>query len=104
MTKVGEIVGGYATQQALKQSKLIWGLTVAKLVLRNPGAFKKLMVMGPDEPRYSRPPRAYELPEYREGMKRCTSNEKYLRPTRWCNPREPIIVAMAHELGAYELS
>jgi drug/metabolite transporter superfamily protein YnfA len=46
MTKVGEIVGGYATQQALKQSKLIWGLTVAKLVLRNPGAFKKLMVMG----------------------------------------------------------
>jgi hypothetical protein len=37
-------------------------------------------------------------------MKRCTSNEKYLRPTRWCNPREPIIVAMAHELGAYELS
>lgn len=61
--------GGYATQQAPKQSKIIWGLTVAKLALRNPGAFKKLMVMGPDEPRYSRPPRAYELPEYREGMK-----------------------------------
>ena len=73
-------------------------------MFRNPGAFKKLMVMGPDEPRYVRPPRAYELPEYREGMKRCTSNEKYLRPTRWCNPREPLIVAMAHELGAYELS
>jgi hypothetical protein len=74
------------------------------LVLKNPGAFKKLVVMGPDEPRYVRPPRTYELPEYREGMRRCTSNEKYLRPTRWCNPREPLVVAMAHELGAYELS
>jgi hypothetical protein len=79
-------------------------LTVARLLLRNPGALKKLMVMGPDEPRYVRPPRAYELPPYRERMKRCTSNEKYLRPTWWCNPREPLVVAMANELGAYELS
>jgi hypothetical protein len=60
--------------------------------------------MGPDEPRYVRPPREYELPAYREGMKRCTSNEKYLRPTRWCNPREPLVIALANELGAYELS
>jgi hypothetical protein len=59
--------------------------------------------MGPDEPRYVRPPRAYELPAFREGMKHCTSNEKYLRPTRWCNPREPLVVALANELGAYEL-
>jgi Transglutaminase-like superfamily len=93
-----------APRKAPKQSKLGWGLTVAKLLVRNPGAFKKLMVVGPDEPRYVRPPRAYELPAYREGMKGCTSKEKYLRPTRWCNPREPLVVAMAHELGAYELS
>ena len=37
-------------------------------------------------------------------MPHCTSNEKYLRPTRWCNPREPLVIAMANELGAYELS
>ena len=105
MTKASEIAeGGYASQQALKQSKLTWGLTVVSLMLRNPVAFKKLIVIGPDEPRYVRPPRAYELPEYREGMEHCTSNEKYLRPTRWCNPREPLLVAMAHELGAYKLS
>jgi len=96
--------GGYTTQQAPKPSKLRWGLTVATLMLRNPGAFKKLVMMGPDEPRYVRPMRAYELPECRERMRRCTSNEKYLRPTRWCNPREPFVVAMAHELGADELS
>jgi Transglutaminase-like superfamily len=93
-----------APQEVPKQSKLWWGLTVARLLLRNPGALKKLMVMGPDEPRYVRPPREYELPEYREDMRRCTSNEKYLRPTRWCNPREPLVIAMANELGAHELS
>jgi Transglutaminase-like superfamily len=87
-----------------KPSMLASGLTAAKLLLKNPGVLKRLVVMGPDEPRYARPPRAYELPAYREGMKGCTSNEKYLRPTRWCNPREPLVVAMAHELGAYELS
>jgi hypothetical protein len=95
---------GHPSQEVPKQSRLLWGLTVARLLLRNPGALKKLMVIGPDEPRYVRPTRAYEPPEYREGMKGCTSNEQYLRPTRWCNPREPLVVAMAHELGAYELS
>jgi hypothetical protein len=73
-------------------------------MLANPGALKKMRTMGPDEPRYVRPPRPYELPAYREGMPHCTSNEKYLRPTGWCNPREPLVIAMANELGAYELS
>ena len=87
-----------------KQSMLGWGLTVAKMLLRNPAALKRLMVMGPGEERYVRPPREYELPPFRESMRYCTSNEKYLRPTRWCNPREPQVIAIANELGAYELS
>jgi hypothetical protein len=105
MTQVTETSErGHHSQEVPKRSKLGWALTVSKLLLRNPGAFKKLIVMEPDEPRYVRPQREYELPTYREGMKRCTSNEKYLRPTRWCNPREPLVIALAHELGAYELS
>ena len=80
------------------------GLPVAKLLLKNPSALKKLMVRGPDEERYVRPPREYELPPFRESMRYCTSNEKYLRPTRYCNPREPEVIALANELGAYELS
>jgi hypothetical protein len=92
------------SEELPKRSKVGEQLTAARMLLRNPGALKKLMVMGPDDPRYVRPPREYELPEYRDGMKHCTSNEKYLRPTWWCNPRAPLIVAMAHELGAYELS
>jgi hypothetical protein len=92
------------SQELPKRSMLASGLTAANQLLRNPSILKRLMVMDPDEPRYVRPPRAYELPEFRDGMWRWTANEKYLRPTRWCNPREPLVVAMAYELGAYELS
>ncbi len=79
-------------------------LVMVRMLLENPGALKRMRVMDPDEERYVRPPREYELPAYREGMKYCRSNEKYLRPTRWCNPREPLVIAMANKLGAYELS
>ena len=82
------------------QSSLI--VTLAKMMLKNPGAFRKLRVMGPDEERYVRAPREYQIPPFHESMRYCTSNEQYLRPTRWCNPREPEVIAMANELGAYE--
>jgi hypothetical protein len=75
---------------------------MAKILIKNPAALRKLRVMGPDEERYVRPPRQYEIPPFYEGMKYCTSNEKYLRPTRGCNPREPMVVAMVNELGAYD--
>jgi len=74
------------------------------MLLKNPAALKKFRVMDPDEERYVRPPRGYDLPEYRQGIRYCKSNEKYLRPTRYCNPREPLVIALANELGAYELS
>jgi len=102
MIQAGEITE-LDSQESQTQFRLRRGLTVARLLLRNPWILNKLLVMGPDEPRYVRPPRAHELPEYREGLKRCTSREKYLRPTRWCNPREPLVVALANELGAFEL-
>ncbi len=60
--------------------------------------------LNPDEPRYVKPPRLYELPEYRKDMPYCRSKEPYLRPVRWCNPGDPNVVARAHALGAYELS
>jgi Transglutaminase-like superfamily len=105
MAQVQEMRGrGELSEELPKRSKVGERLTAARMLFRNPGALKKLIVMSPDELRYVRPPREYELPEYRKGMKYCKSNEKYLRPTWWCNPRKPLIVAMAHELGAYELS
>ena len=101
MTQMSEITEHeYGSQELPKQSRL----TFATMMLKNPAILRKVRVMGPDEERYVRPPREYEIPPFRESMRYCTSNEKYLRPTRWCNPREPEVIAMANELGAYELS
>jgi len=75
-----------------------------KFFLTHPVTFMDHRKMSADEQRYVRPPRQYEVPSFREGMKYSTSNEPYLRPTRHCNPREPEIIAMANELGAYELA
>jgi hypothetical protein len=108
MTEVSEVTDHeYAPlkipQEEFKQSGLKTLVSLTKMLLRNPAAFRKLRVMGPDEERYVRPQRQYEVPPFRKDMQYCTSNEPYLRPTRWCNPREPEVVAMANELGAYEL-
>jgi len=37
-------------------------------------------------------------------MKYCDSNEKYLRPTLYCNCRAPEIIAMANHLRAFKKS
>jgi Transglutaminase-like superfamily len=90
-----------APQQVPKQKDI--GLEMVKMLVKNPSMLKKLRRMGPDEERFVAPPRQYDLPEYRKGMKCVISKEPLVRPTRWCNPREPLIVALAHELGAFEL-
>ncbi len=91
-----------APQEMPTQSKLRGAASFTTAMLKNVGYLRKFMTIGPDEERYVRPPRRYEIPLFHEGMKYCTSNEKYLRPTRWCNPCEPEVIAMANELGAYE--
>jgi hypothetical protein len=73
-----------------------------KTLLKDPAALIRFRVMGPGEERYVRPPRPYELPAFHDGMRYCTSDEKFLRPTLYCNPREPVVIAMANKLGAYE--
>ncbi len=105
MTQVSEIPEQrHTSDEVPKTSMLGVGMTFARMLLENPAALKKFRVMGPDEERYVRPPRQYEIPPFRENMEYCTSNEKYLRPTRYCNPGEPEVIAMATELGANELS
>ena len=77
---------------------------VIKLFLKSPGDIKKLQQKEPLEKRYIRPPREYEIPEFNNEMKYCKSDEKYLRPTLWCNCRAPEVIALANQLGAYRLS
>ncbi|HYC19421.1 MAG TPA: transglutaminase family protein [Candidatus Bathyarchaeia archaeon] len=105
MTQVSEITEQrHSSQEFPKQSRLGTGLKLVKMLPKNLGRLKKVMVLNPAEPRYVRPPREYKLPPFRESMRYCASNEKYLKPTRWCNPCEPEVIAMANELGAYDLS
>lgn len=79
-------------------------LSLARLLVTSAGDVKRLRTAKPSEERYVRSPRRYDLPAYVEGMQYCRSGAKYLRPTRYCNPRAPEVVAMAHALGAYEKS
>lgn len=73
------------------------------VLLTNAGRFKKLKEAGGNV-KYVSPPRRYEIPEYKPGMRVCESNEKYLRPTPYCNYRVPEVIAMAHKLGAFQKS
>lgn len=79
-------------------------LSLARLLVTSASDVRRLRQLQPTEEQYVRPPRRYELPAYVPGMQVCTSREKYLRPTRYCNPRAPAVVAMAQALGAYQVS
>lgn len=73
------------------------------VILTNLGAFKQMGKVAKDV-KYVRPSRRYEIPKYHEGMKVCESDEKYLRPTLYCNYKVPEIIALANNLGAFKKS
>ena len=76
---------------------------VLKMLLLNLGTFK--MLKNPTtKNEYTRPTPTYTIPPYSPEMKRCISEEKYLRPTLLCNCRAPEIIALANQLGAYQKS
>ena len=77
--------------------------SVAKLLVTSAGDVRRFRRTTASEERYVRPPRRYELPQYVEGMPACRSRQRYLRPTRHCDPRAREVIALAHELGAYRL-
>ncbi|HDN51282.1 MAG TPA: transglutaminase family protein [Thermoplasmatales archaeon] len=73
-----------------------------KMILRHPVYIAKSNLAARKNPiDYGELP--YKIPEYKEGMKYCTANERYLRPTHLCNSHAKEIIALAHELGAYQM-
>ena len=74
---------------------------LVKVVLKNLGTFRSLRKQT-DAAVYVRPTPDYVIPAYAPGMQCCSSEERYLRPTLFCDCRAPEIVAMAHALGAYQ--
>ncbi len=71
-----------------------------KMLLLDLGTFK--MLKNQTKNVYIRPTTAYTLPTYTPEMKGCLSEEKYLRPTLYCDCRAPAIIALAYQLGAYQ--
>jgi len=72
-----------------------------KVILLNLGTFK---TMKNQKIIYKRPTPPYTIPEYTPEMRITNSEEKYLRPTLYNNCRKPEIIALAHQLGAYQKS
>ena len=69
--------------------------------------FSKIRSLGGSklqEKRYIRPSRRFTIPRYQPGMKYCNLNQKYLRPTLYCNSHAPEIIGLACHLGAYQKS
>ncbi len=95
---------GYLPPKPLRKLLFTGSLILGKMFITNLDAIKKLSKIANTEDQYVRPPLRYELPKYMEGMKYCDSNEKYLRPTLFCNSRAPEVIALAHKLGAYKKS
>ncbi len=96
-----EDVRGYATYATLM---LKGALSLSKTLITNAGDVVKLRQIRPAEEHYVRPPLRYELPVYEPGMPYCDSSERYMRPTRFCNPGEPEVVALANQLGSFKVS
>jgi len=95
---------GYIPQKKYAKLFIAGAFSLTKTLILNLGELKKLRKMPPGSKRYVRPKREYEIPEYKKSMKVINSNEKYLRPTLYCDHREPEVVALAHKLGAFKKS
>ncbi len=94
----------YIPQKMYAKLYIGGALSLSKTLLFNLGELKKLRNLPKDSERYVRPKREYEIPKYKKNMKVSNSNEKYLRPTLYCDHREPEVIALAHKLGAFKKS
>jgi hypothetical protein len=74
-----------------------------KVFLLNMRTMKSMKAMKPTS-MYVRPTPQYTIPSLSPAMKRLDSDDKYLRPTLFCDCRAPEVVALAHELGAFRKS
>lgn len=95
---------GYLPPRIMRKLLFIGFLTMGKIVITNLSDIKKLSKIKPAEIAYVRPKKRFDIPQYNNEMKVCQSNEKYLRPTLFCDHTRPELIALAHELGAYKLS
>ncbi len=76
-------------------------LSLLKILVKNMKQIKMLQEQAKKNI-YHRPKPTYTIPSLTAEMKILKSNEKYLRPTLFCNCQAPEVVALAYQLGAYK--
>jgi hypothetical protein len=94
----------YLPKKNLRRLLIVGTLILIKMLITNLRIIRKLSQIPSTGKQYIRPPRRYDLPKYDKNMKYCNSNEKYLRPSLYCNSQAPEVIALAHKLGAYTKS
>ncbi|MBN1583117.1 MAG: transglutaminase domain-containing protein [Anaerolineae bacterium] len=104
MAVLGSDRGEMRGQLIYFQLLLKGALSVGKLLVTSASDVKKFRRPRATEQRYVRPPRRYDLSSYTTDMPYCQANQRYLRPTRYCNSRAPTVIALANALGAYQKS
>jgi len=97
-------IKGYIPQKLYFKMMLAGALSLSKTLLLNMNDLKKLRTIKPGQEQYVRPKREYVIPEFNPSMKVNRSNERYLRPTLYCDHTEPEVVALANKLGAFKKS
>jgi len=84
-----------------KEKEYIPPKTMVKLFTKGTFALSKVLIKNFGKLKKNRMEKV-ELPKYKPGMKFIKSDEKYLRPTLYCNPYKKEIIALANYLGAFE--
>jgi hypothetical protein len=95
---------GYIPQRTFFIQMVRGAISISKIILLNMRELKRTRIISDEAERYVLPEVQYTIPEYRDDMRHCDSNEKYLRPTLHCDPHDPLVIAMANELGAFQVS
>ncbi|HEY3420062.1 MAG TPA: transglutaminase domain-containing protein [Methanomassiliicoccales archaeon] len=95
---------GYVPQRTFFSQMVRGGISISRIILLNMRELKRTRVIPDDAERYVLPKLQYSIPVYREGMRYCDKDEKYLRPTLHCDSHDPLVIAMANELGAFQVS
>ena len=95
---------GYLPPKTLRIFLIVGSFILIKMLISNLRVIKKLHNTKNFNKQYVRPKRRYLLPQYKDRMKSCSSNEKFLRSTLYCNSNSELVIALANELGAYSKS
>ena len=100
----GVIERGYLPPKPIRRRLIAGFFFLLRFFAGNLNSIRRHGRVPPRETSYVRPTRLYDIPVHQPGMKHCISNEKYLRPTLYCNSYAPEVIALAHQLGAYRKS